>query len=96
MTNTALPAWAVDAARVGVHTPQGSFSPAASGYQSRSALPVYKRQPFPDKLLGEERKYGETIFETDGVRCWHNGDDIAIVSFKRRIHAIGDDVLDGV
>lgn len=96
MANTALPAWAVDAARVGVHTPQGSFSPATTGYQSRSALPVYKRQPFPDKLLGEERKYGETIFETDGVRCWHTGDDIAIVSFKSRMHAIGDDVLDGV
>ena len=41
-------------------------------------------------------QYGETIFETDGVRCWHTGDDIAIVSFKSRMHAIGDDVLEGV
>ena len=41
-------------------------------------------------------RYGETIFETDAVRCWHTGDDIAIVSFKSRMHAIGDDVLDGV
>ena len=30
------------------------------------------------------------------MRCWHTGDDIAIVSFKSRMHAIGDDVLDGV
>ncbi len=96
MANAPLPAWATDASRVGVHTPQGSFSPPTSAYQPRSALPVYKRQPFPDKLLGEERRYGETIFETDGVRCWHTGDDIAIVSFKSRMHAIGDDVLDGV
>ena len=58
--------------------------------------PVYRRQPFPDRVLGEEAKYGTTIFETDGVRCWHTGDDIAIVSFKSRMHAIGDDVLDGV
>ena len=49
-----------------------------------------------DRVLGEEAKYGATIFETDGVRCWHTGDDIAIVSFKSRMHAIGDDVLDGV
>ena len=41
-------------------------------------------------------QYGHTIFETDGVRCWHTGDDIAIVSFKSSMHAIGDDVLDGV
>ncbi|MBM3343998.1 MAG: 3-hydroxyacyl-CoA dehydrogenase, partial [Betaproteobacteria bacterium] len=96
MTNTPLPAWATEAARVGVHTPQGSYAPAGKNYQARSALPVYKRQPFPDKLLGEERQYGATIFETDGVRCWHTGDDIAIVSFKSRMHAIGNDVLDGM
>ena len=96
MASAPLPAWATDASRVGVHTPQGSFSAVAGGYQTRSTLPVYRRQPFPDKLLGEERQYGETIFETDGVRCWHTGDDIAIVSFKSRMHAIGDDVLAGV
>ncbi len=96
MAHAALPAWATDAARAGVHTPQGSFAPSANNYQARSTLPVYGRQPFPDKLLDEERKYGETIFETDGVRCWHTGDDIAIVSFKSRMHAIGDDVLEGV
>jgi 3-hydroxyacyl-CoA dehydrogenase len=96
MASVPLPAWATDASRAGVHTPQGSFSPPANSYQSRPLLPVYKRQPFPDKLLGEDRQYGTTIFETDGVRCWHTGDDIAIVSFKSRMHAIGDDVLEGV
>lgn len=96
MSSAALPGWASDAARTAVHTAHGSFSPATGNYQARSALPVYQRQPFPDKLSGEERHYGETIFETDGVRCWHTGDDIAIVSFKSRMHAIGDDVLEGV
>ncbi len=96
MVSTPLPAWAVDPARTGVHRPDGSYSAESSNYQPRSSLPVYKRQPFPDKLLGEERTYGTTIFETDGVRCWHTGDDIAIVSFKSRMHAIGDDVLQGV
>ena len=96
MVKAPLPAWAVNPSRTGVHRPDGSFAPVPDAYQSRSALPVYRRQPFPDKLVGEERRYGSTIFETDGVRCWHTGDDIAIVSFKSRMHAIGDDVLEGV
>ncbi len=96
MVGAPLPAWAVDPARTGVHRPDGSYSAESGNYQPRSALPVYRRQPFPDRLAGESRSYGTTIFETDGVRCWHMGDDIAIVSFKSRMHAIGDDVLQGV
>ncbi len=96
MVNAPLPSWALNPSRTGVHRPDGSFAPVPDAYQPRSALPVYRRQPFPDKLVGEERRYGSTIFETDGVRCWHTGDDIAIVSFKSRMHAIGDDVLEGV
>jgi 3-hydroxyacyl-CoA dehydrogenase len=96
MANAPLPAWAMESSRKGVHGAQGSYAPVANTYQPRSPLPVYRRQPFPDRLMGETVKYGETVFETDGVRCWHTGDDIAIVSFKSRMHAIGDDVLDGV
>jgi 3-hydroxyacyl-CoA dehydrogenase len=96
MAGVPLPAWVTEGGRGGVHGAQGSFSPATNSYKPRSTLPVYKRQPFPDRVLGEPVKHGETIFETDGVRCWHTGDDIAIVSFKSRMHAIGDDVLDGV
>jgi 3-hydroxyacyl-CoA dehydrogenase len=96
MADAPLPAWVVEAGRTGVHGAGGSFAPAANAYRPRSALPVYQRQPFPDSLLGAEMQYGTTIFETDAVRCWHTGDDIAIVSFKSRMHAIGDDVLDGL
>ncbi len=96
MAAVPLPAWVTEASRSGVHGPAGSWSPSTRGNQPRSTLAVYKRQPYPDRLLGEERTYGTTIFETDGVRCWHTGDDIAIVSFKSRMHAIGDDVLQGV
>jgi 3-hydroxyacyl-CoA dehydrogenase len=91
-----LPEWALERDRQGVHGPQGSYSPDAGTWQPRSALPVYRRQAFPDRLLGEEVKYGETIFETESVRCWHTGDDIAIVSFKSRLHTIDENVLDGV
>ena len=96
MTSAPLPAWVTESGRSGVHGAQGSYSPATKTEVARSTLPVYKRQLFPDRVLGEPVQYGHTIFETDAVRCWHTGDDIAIVSFKSRMHAIGDDVLDGV
>jgi 3-hydroxyacyl-CoA dehydrogenase len=96
MAATPLPAWVTEGGRSGVHSPQGSYSPSSQSNVARSTLPVYKRQLFPDRLLGEQVQYGNTIFETDAVRLWHTGDDIAIVSFKSRMHAIGDDVLDGV
>jgi 3-hydroxyacyl-CoA dehydrogenase len=96
MADAALPAWVIESGRIGVHGAEGSYSPADHSCQSRSKLPVYRRQPYPDRLLGEDAHYGETIFETDAVRCWQGGDDIAIVSFKTRMHTIGDDVLDGV
>jgi len=96
MASVPLPAWVSEPSRSGVHSDQGSYAPASGTDQPRPTLPVYRRQAFPDRLLGETARYGETIFETDAVRCWHTGDDIAIVSFKSRMHTIGDDVLDGV
>jgi len=68
----------------------------AGAYQPRSSLPVYRRQLFPDALLGEERHYGETVFETDEVRLWHTGDTIAILSFKTKMHTVSNEVLDGI
>ena len=96
MTASPLPAWACETGRAGVHDARGSYAPATKSVMARSTLPVYRRQLFPDRLLGEQATYGSTIFETDGVRCWHTGDDIAIVSFKSKMHAIGNEVLDGV
>ena len=96
MAAVPLPGWVTEPGRTGVHTPQGSYSPIVQTYEPRPQLPVYKRQPFPATLVGEEVRYGETIFENDGVRLWHTGDEIAIVSFKSRMHVIGGDVLEGV
>ncbi len=96
MSDAPLPAWASDPARSGVHTPQGSYAPANDAYQPRSQLPVHRRQLFPDRLLGEPVQYGETLFETAEVRLWHTGDDIAILSFKTKMHTIGNEVLDGI
>ena len=96
MSTAALPRWVKEPERNGVHSNAGSYSPASGRLEPRSTLAVYRRQPFPDALAGEERRHGETAFENSGVRVWHTGDDIAIVSFKTRMHAIGDEVLDGV
>ena len=96
MAGAALPAWVSEADRVGVHTTLGSYAPAAGCYQPRSQLPVYRRQLYPDRLLGEALQYGETVFETDAVRLWHSGDDLAILSFKTKMHAISNEVLDDI
>jgi len=96
MSKAPLPQWVSETDRSGVHSDTGSYAPASNTDQPRSRLPVYRRQAFPDRLVGETVRYGDTIFETDAVRCWHTRDDIAIVSFKSRMHTIGDDVLDGV
>ncbi|MBK7353530.1 MAG: 3-hydroxyacyl-CoA dehydrogenase/enoyl-CoA hydratase family protein [Nitrosomonas sp.] len=99
MSQTPLPNWVKDlekTATPGVHSAAGSFAPATKRYQPRSTLSVYQRQLFPDRLIGEEHRYGQTIFENNAVRLWHTGDDIAIVSFKSKMHTIDIEVLDGL
>ena len=95
MSNAPLPDWVFDG-RDGVHGIEGSYSPARNAKLPRSALPVYKRQRFPDPLLGERSDPGETVFENDGIRLWHDGDGVAIASFKTKLHTVNDKVLDGL
>ena len=95
MTATPLPAWVKQVS--GVHRPDGSYSAAENVYKPRSSLPVYQRQLYPEQVLGEApHQYGETIFENTGVRLWTTGDGLGVLSFKTKMHVIGDDVLDGV
>ncbi len=92
-----LPAWVMQGpAANGVHSAAGAYSVSANAFRPRSTLPVYRRQYFPDPVLGEKWPTGTTIMETDAVRMWHTGDDIAIVSFKTKANTIGEDVLDGL
>ena len=95
MSGAPLPDWVFDG-RDGVHGAEGSYSPAKNAKLPRSALPVYRRQRFPDPLLGERFDPGETVFENDGVRLWHDGDGIAVASFKTKLHTVNDQVLDGL
>jgi 3-hydroxyacyl-CoA dehydrogenase len=94
MSASALPEWVSKVA--GVHSADGSYSAAESCAIPRSSNPVYQRQRFPDPLLGERFAPGETAYEDDSVRLWHDGDGIGVLSFKSKMNTIGDGVLAGV
>jgi len=95
MSDAPLPNWVFDG-RDGVHAAEGSFSPVRGEMQPRSNLAVYQRQRFPDPVLGERAAPGTTVFETDSVRMWHDGDGIAVLSFKTKMNTVGDGVLAGI
>ena len=95
MSSAPLPDWVFDG-RDGVHAADGSFSPVRNARLPRSNLAVYGRQRFPDPVLGEVQPAGTTVFETDAVRMWHDGDGIAVVSFKTKMNTVSDGVLAGL
>lgn len=96
MSSAPLPNWVFDG-RDSVHGNAGSYSPARNSYVPRSSNPVYARQRFPDPLLGEKFSQGRTVYENEGVRMWADeGDDIAVVSFKTKMHTVNDQVLNGL
>jgi len=94
-----LPAWVegpvVTKAR-GVYTAEGAYAPSVDGFRARRALPVYRRQRFPDPVPAERVDRGTTVFENDAVRMWHQGDEVAVVSFRTKGHTVSEAVLDGV
>ncbi|GAB2736230.1 3-hydroxyacyl-CoA dehydrogenase/enoyl-CoA hydratase family protein [Melaminivora jejuensis] len=92
----------------GVHTAQGSWSPAKGKFVPRRQLPVYDRQYFPEKLLGEDnlpdwRTAGTTISNSDALRVWTldkevcpAGGRVLIASIQSKMHAISPDVMEGL
>lgn len=96
LAQTPLPPWVTETDRAGVHTNEGSFSPSKHNVEPRRSLPVYQRQMFPQKLFGEKTTYGKTVFENEGVRLWTTDDEVSILSFKSKMHAVGSEVLNGL
>ncbi|MCA8908297.1 MAG: 3-hydroxyacyl-CoA dehydrogenase/enoyl-CoA hydratase family protein [Rhodospirillaceae bacterium] len=97
MAKVALPGWVT--ARDGVYQGGNAYSPAENGLKGRSSLPVYARQLFPDPIIGETVEQGETLHETGSIRLWRlpNIDsDIAILSFKSKMHSLEKGVVDGI
>jgi 3-hydroxyacyl-CoA dehydrogenase len=96
MSTAPLPKWVTDG-RKGVHHTDGSWSPHKKADVPRSHAPVYKRQLYPDALIGEKFDHGTTVWENDGIRLWTLGDDdVGIVSFKTKMGTFDDHVLDGI
>ena len=99
LSKAPLPAWVFDG-RDGVHTPEGSWSPAQNKYMARSKLPVYERQHFPESLAGDGSvsalKTGTELFKNDDIRLWTLDNDVVIASITAKLHLISPLVIDGL
>ncbi|WP_313301530.1 3-hydroxyacyl-CoA dehydrogenase NAD-binding domain-containing protein [Diaphorobacter sp.] len=104
LTQAPLPKWVFEGAVAdagGVHTAQGSWSPAQKRFVPRRELPVYARQIFPEKLLGETnlpdwQTAGTTIAESKALRTWTLDGEVLIASIKNKMHAISPEVMEGL
>jgi 3-hydroxyacyl-CoA dehydrogenase len=97
LANAPLPAWALEPERKGVHFPAGSYDAASNALVGRATLDVYRRQLWPETLLGESKPtLGETVFENAGVRAYTSGDGVLVVSFKSKAHSVSPEVLEGL
>ncbi len=92
MTDAPLPTW-VDELDSGPLQAAGAYAPVSKQFEGRSQLPVYQRQLFPEAVLGERFDHGQTVFEDDFARLWHQGDGIAILSFKSKMNTLGAGVI---
>ncbi|MDP1693562.1 MAG: 3-hydroxyacyl-CoA dehydrogenase/enoyl-CoA hydratase family protein [Burkholderiaceae bacterium] len=99
LSKAPLPAWVFDG-RMGVHTPEGSWSPGKKAYVPDSSLPVYLRQDFPESVLGsgavEPLKCGTELFRNDEVRVWTLDGEVAIASITAKLHLISPTVAEGL
>jgi 3-hydroxyacyl-CoA dehydrogenase len=99
LSKAPLPAWVFDG-RTGVHTSEGSWSPAKKAYVPQSALPVYARQAFRENVLGagaeQPLKSGEELFKNEEVRVWTRGDGVVIASITAKLHLISPTVAEGL
>ena len=94
-----LPDWVFDG-RSGVHTEQGSWSAAQNKYLPRSTLPVYERQLFGDRLLGEggaaAKTAGTELYKNDEIRLWTLDEQVLIATLTGKMHTIGPGTIEGL
>jgi 3-hydroxyacyl-CoA dehydrogenase len=100
LSSAPLPAWVFDG-RTGVHTPEGSWSPAQKAYVPTRKLPVYERQHFPESVQGaaaaDPLQSGTELFRNDDVRVWClPGGDVVIASITAKLHLISPAVTEGL
>jgi 3-hydroxyacyl-CoA dehydrogenase len=99
LSKAPLPAWVFDG-REGVHTAEGSWSPAQGTWVARSTLPVYQRQHFPENVVGSGAvaplQSGTEVFKNDEVRVWTLDGEVLIASITAKLHLISPTVAEGL
>ncbi len=99
LSSAPLPDWVFDG-REGVHTREGSWSPAKQAYVPRRDLPVYQRQLFPEDVLGSgvqaPLKAGIELFRNNEVRVWTLDNEVVIASITAKLHLISGEVVEGL
>ncbi|MEI7783474.1 MAG: 3-hydroxyacyl-CoA dehydrogenase/enoyl-CoA hydratase family protein [Betaproteobacteria bacterium] len=98
-----LPEWVfkgpVDEAG-GVHTLEGSWSPADGRFVPPRRLPVHERQHFSEAPMDTPARAaaraGTTVHEDDALRLWSLDGQVLIASIKTKMHAISPDVAEGL
>jgi 3-hydroxyacyl-CoA dehydrogenase len=102
LSSAPLPAWVFDGPVPvkGVHTAEGSWSPARNAYVPLADLPVYSRQAFRDNVLGsgsaEPLKSGTEVFRNDEVRLWTPDGEVLVASITAKLHLISPAVIEGL
>ncbi|HOB95723.1 MAG TPA: enoyl-CoA hydratase/isomerase family protein, partial [Aquabacterium sp.] len=96
LSSAPLPAWVFDG-RTGVHTPEGSWSASQGRCLPRPALPVYQRQLFPERLLGEgSAALGTELFRNDESRLWSPDGQVLVLTLTGKMHTIGPGTVEGL
>jgi len=99
LCNAPLPDWVFDG-RSGVHTPEGSWSPSRKAYVPRSELAVYRRQHFPEDVLGAGARLplasGTEVFRNEELRVWTLDGEVLIASITAKLHLISPTVGEGL
>ncbi len=103
LANAPLPAWVFDgpvATNQGVHTTEGSWSAAAQRYLPLASLEVYRRQAFPESLVGmglpDPLATGNEEFRNDEIRVWSRDGEVLIASITAKLHLISPAVVEGL
>lgn len=97
LSSAPLPAWVFDG-RTGVHTAEGSWSPAKQAYVPGSQLAVYCRQYFPETVGPNPGalKAGTELYKNDEIRVWTLDNEIVIASITAKLHLISPAVTEGL
>ena len=96
MSDAPLPDWVFDG-RDGVHGAEGSYQPGEER-QAAALGPAGLSSPALSRsAAGRTFRSGrQPCSRTTACGLWHDGDGIAVASFKTKLHTVNDHVLNGL